>query len=292
MSALNEVRSVLVTNISPSANEKTVSDFFSFCGKINQLFLKKEEGKDTSSAVIQFETESAAKTALLLTNALIVDRPITVTAYVQSSTSTPSDSSSETPAPVSAETQGTPVEAANISQKDFGGVADEDRSKTSVIASLLAAGYTLAKDALAEAKAVDERNNFSARAQIVVDQMVVKAKQIDDQYKISEKANTAVTYVNDTAHNLNEKYGITEKASAAVATLGSAAQVGIELTKQGIDKAQENATVKKGVDTVKSSAAAVSDKINEISSQTRHEIDAKSLAAPSDEKPSGVDMQQ
>jgi len=286
----NEVRSVLVTNISPSANEKTVSDFFSFCGKINQLFLKNEEGKETSSAVIQFETESAAKTALLLTNALIVDRPITVTAYVQSST-TPSDSTTETPTPIAVETQGTPVDASNITHKDFGGVSDEDRSKTSVIASLLAAGYTLAKDALAEAKALDDRNNFSARAQVVVDQMVVKAKQIDEQYKISEKATTAVTFVNDTAHNLNEKYGLTEKAASAVATIGSAAQVGIEVAKDGINKAQENATVKKGVDTVKSSAAAVTDKINEITTQTQREIDAKN-PAPATSAPSGVDMQQ
>lgn len=60
--------------------------------KINSLFIffYREEGKDTSSAVIQFETESAAKTALLLTNALIVDRPITVTAYLNSQ-STPFD---------------------------------------------------------------------------------------------------------------------------------------------------------------------------------------------------------
>jgi len=284
----NEVRSVLVTNISPSANEKTVSDFFSFCGKISQLFLKKEEGKDTSSAVIQFETESAAKTALLLTNALIVDRPITVTAYVQSSPSTSAPADSTTPI-VTEPVEGTPVEQSNISQKDFGGVADEDRSKTSVIASLLAAGYTLANNALVQAKELDERNNFSARAQVVVDQMVVKAKQIDDQYKISEKANSAVTYLNDQAHKLNEQYGITDKAANAVATVGAVAHVGIEAAKDGIEKAQQNATVKKGVDSAKTAAAAVSDKVSEISQQTRQEIAEKTPTTTG--TPTGVNMQ-
>jgi RNA recognition motif-containing protein len=31
---------VYVTNISPSASEKTVTDFFSFCGKINSMTLR------------------------------------------------------------------------------------------------------------------------------------------------------------------------------------------------------------------------------------------------------------
>jgi hypothetical protein len=35
----------------------------------------------TIEAIVEFENESAAKTALLLTNALIEDRPITVTPY-------------------------------------------------------------------------------------------------------------------------------------------------------------------------------------------------------------------
>jgi len=281
----NEVRSVLVTNISPSANEKTVSDFFSFCGKINQLYLKKEEGKDTSAAVIQFETESAAKTALLLTNALIVDRPITVTAYVQSGPAAES-SADPTPSPM---TDNAPVDASKIENKDFGGVSDEDRSKTSVVASLLAAGYKLASDALEQAKKLDERNNFSARAQVVVDQVVVKAQQIDAQYGISTKANAAVKQVQETAAKVNETYGVSDKAAAAVATVSSAAAVGVELAKGAVEKAQENATVKKGVDTAKTAAAAVSDKINEVTQQTKQEISKTTgSTAPT---PSGVDMQ-
>lgn len=274
MAEHQEVRSVLVTNISPSANEKTVSDFFSFCGKISQLFLKKEEGKDTSSAVIQFETESAAKTALLLTNALIVDRPITVTAYLPSS---------ETAAP-SLESHGTPVDQSNITQKDFNGVPDEDRSKTSVIASLIAAGYRLTENALEKAKEADERNNFSARAKIVVDQMVVKVHEIDVQYGISDKANNAVKAVQDTAHSLDAQYGISDKTAAAVSAIKSGAQVGLEVAQSGLNKAQENPTIKKGVDSVKSTAAVVSgavsqgvnqlnNTVNDITVQTRHEID-------------------
>jgi len=271
---VQEIRSVLVTNISPSANEKVVSDFFSFCGKINQLFLKNEEGKDTSSAVIQFDTESAAKTALLLTNALIVDRPITVSALATPSSST--SASPDTPVVAAEEVHGTPVAQDNISQKNFNGVSDEDRSKTSVIASLLAAGYTLAENALEKAKEVDERNNFSARAKVVVDQMVVKAHEIDVQYGITDKANAAVAAVISTAQNLDTQYGISDKTASAVAALKSGAQVGLDTAQSGINMAQENPTIKKGVDTVKStvsSGVSIAEKtISDITSQTRSEI--------------------
>lgn len=140
-------RAVYVTNISPNANEKTVSDFFSFCGKISKLFVNKYvefqilpnsvadipffREQETSSAVVEFETESAAKTALLLTNALIVDRPITVVPY----TSTPSTQQSATGATVDVvppKNPGTPVAQHEITQRDFKGVPDEQRVSCSL----------------------------------------------------------------------------------------------------------------------------------------------------------------
>jgi len=263
MADIQEIRSVLVTNISPSANEKTVSDFFSFCGKINKLFLKKEEGKDTGSAVIQFETESAAKTALLLTNALIVDRPITVTAY----SSTPQVQADQTtPAPIE---HGTPVEAQHIAQKDFGDVSDEQRSKTSVIASILAAGYVLADNALEKAKDIDEKTNFSHRAKQTVDSMKVKAHEIDVQYKISEKATAVKNTITESAKKIDNELGLSEKAQLAATVIKSTAQ-------SGMQKLQENSTVKQGVDSVKTAAASVSSSMNsaynDVKTQTNVEI--------------------
>jgi len=286
MASVSDVRSVYVTNISPSANEKTVSDFFSFCGKISKLYLQKEEGKDTSSAVIQFETESAAKTALLLTNALIVDRPITVTVFSENTSSTESTTTTTT-SPIQV---GTPVE--NIQNKDFGGVKDEDRSKTSVVASLLAAGYQLAENALEKAKEVDEKSNFSARAKVVVDQMVVKAHEIDQQYKISEKATSVKNSVTETAKKLDSDYGISDKASTAATVIKTTAYMGVDAAKSGLQKAQENPTIKKGVDSVKSAATSVANTVNDITIQTRQEIDEKHASTENQSNPpTGVTME-
>lgn len=86
------------------------------------LYFREQE---TRSAVVQFETESAAKTALLLTNALIVDRPITVVPY----TSVPSTQQSATGATVNVvpPSPGTPVAQHEITQRDFQGVPDDQR---------------------------------------------------------------------------------------------------------------------------------------------------------------------
>jgi hypothetical protein len=78
-----EPTAVFVTNISPSAGDKTVSDFFSFCGEIRSLVLRHAAGHadGTQEAIVTFESAAAAKTAQLLTNALIVDRAISVRIY-------------------------------------------------------------------------------------------------------------------------------------------------------------------------------------------------------------------
>jgi len=251
-----------------------VYDFFSFCGRISKLYLRQEEGKDTSSAVIQFETESAAKTALLLTNALIVDRPITVTAYLPSvsQSNTSYTTTSTTAEPYTTSTEVKAVDGSQLSQKDFGGVSDENRSKTSVVASLLAAGYVLAENALDKAKELDEKNNFSTRAKEAVDQLKVRAHELDVQYGITEKANAMKITVTETAKKIDTEFGISEKAVAAANVLKTGAVVGLQ-------KAQENPTFKKGMDSVVTTAQKVSSSVtqtfNDVKTQTNKEIEDK-----------------
>ena len=55
---------LLEYKFSPSANEKTVSDFFSFCGKINQLYLKKYDIIDDSAAIASVDDHDAFQSAI------------------------------------------------------------------------------------------------------------------------------------------------------------------------------------------------------------------------------------
>ncbi len=108
--------------------------FFSVIILIN--FRDRPDTNGAFSAVVQFETESAAKTALLLTNALIVDRPITVVPYTSGfqsthASSTPTNNTNATPQSTSENAPqpslGTPVDHTNITQRDFQGISDEQR---------------------------------------------------------------------------------------------------------------------------------------------------------------------
>jgi len=193
---------VYVTNISPSASEKTVTDFFSFCGKINSMTLRTLEG-GTKEAVIEFQTDAAAKTALLLTNALIVDRPIAVVPYTG-----PAQQSDEQ---VSHESK---VDADEIQQQHHT-VPDQERTKTSVIASLLAAGYSLGADAVDKARSYDEEHGLSQT-------IMGKAQQINEQYKIGQTASAWSSAAYSWWSGVDQSLGISQTASA-IKESGSAA---------------------------------------------------------------------
>jgi len=266
---IEDSRAVYVTNISPNANEKTVSDFFSFCGKISKLFVNKET--ETSSAVVEFETESAAKTALLLTNALIVDRPITVVPY----TSTPSTQQSATGATVDVvppKAPGTPVAHHDITQRDFNDVPDDQRSKTSVVASLLAAGYVLANDVLTKATEYDDKHNISLQARVAVEQIKVKVHEFDQQHHISEKATQLTTAATEKAKQIDATYHVTEKAQLA-------AQQAKQTAETAAQKLQQNPTVNSVFQSVKSTATKVSQSVTstyqDYKDQTQKAIEEK-----------------
>jgi len=265
---IQESKAVIVSNISPSANEKTVSDFFSFCGKITKLFLTKTEGSDTSVAVVQFETESAAKTALLLTNALIIDRPITVVGYSFGQEKEKTEQPAEQTPVLSSTSQ---VPDSKITTRDFG-VPDEQRTKTSVVASLLAAGYVLGQGALDSAKDLDEKHMISLQAKVAVESVKAKLHEIDLSYGISEKAQSFQKQATEKVKQIDEQYKISEKAK----------EVGNQIkttTTTAVQKVLAQPTVQSTVNVVKEKATnvknSVSAQINELESETKKAIEEK-----------------
>lgn len=54
---------IIVKNVAPGTTESMLTDFFSFCGKIENFSLNND-----TTAFILFERASAAKTAILLNN--------------------------------------------------------------------------------------------------------------------------------------------------------------------------------------------------------------------------------
>lgn len=248
-------RAVFVTNISPNATEKTVSDFFSFCGRITRLTLRSvTEG--SLEAIVIFESESAAKTALLLTNALIVDRPITVVPYFPVV--------GEEPAGVTAEA-GQPV----ITERPHA-APDAERTKTSVMASLVAAGYVLGSDTIQRARDLDDKHMITLQLKVGAEQIKAKANEIDRQLHISETATAIKTGVVEKAKEVDAQLHITEKVGAAA----SAAK--LQATALAA-KANENETVAKGVGFLKAVGDTITTSFQSFREETSKAIDEKNL---------------
>lgn len=211
---------VVVTNISPSANEKTLSEFFSFCGKITSLKLTKFPNKG-GEAVVVFETESAAKTALLLTNALIADRPITVAPFFEEVHSEKSPNLPETGETVELKEQ--------ISHKT---PASTDNTHTSVIASLIAAGYILGNDALNKARAIDEENQISSK--IISAATVAKDKmtEIDQQLHITETISNIGTTITTKVNDIDQTYHVSDNVNAAIKTVSQTIGTQVAMAKE------------------------------------------------------------
>jgi len=211
---------VLVSNISPSANEKTVTEFFSFCGKITNLKITKYPNKG-GEAIVTFETESAAKTAQLLTNALIADRPITVAPYLGENQPQTERSAEESTI--------TEIKGEQIQHKPE---TPSDRSHTSVIASLIAAGYVIGKDAIDKARSIDEQNQISQKIMAAANVAKDKITEIDQQLHISETIQNFGNTITTKAHELDQSYHVSDNVNAAIKTVSQTFETGVAMAKE------------------------------------------------------------
>ncbi|CAG8516632.1 3287_t:CDS:2 [Diversispora eburnea] len=110
---------IIVTDISPSVSENTGMEFFGFGGKIQELELVKDDTSDKQIAHITFEKAEGAKTALMLSNAVLEKVPITV--KLDESCLSTSEESSES----------------------GDGIEQEDKVRAAIFSEILAAGYQL-----------------------------------------------------------------------------------------------------------------------------------------------------
>eukprot|EP01101_Sappina_pedata_P002126 TRINITY_DN12396_c1_g1_i1.p1 TRINITY_DN12396_c1_g1~~TRINITY_DN12396_c1_g1_i1.p1 ORF type:complete len:355 (+),score=151.26 TRINITY_DN12396_c1_g1_i1:37-1101(+) len=194
---------VFVSNISPSANEQSLASFFSFCGSITSLKLTTFAGTNKASeAIVTFDSEAAAKTALLLTNAVIADRPITVVPFGEGVRQVPSTGSVDSG-------NVTEISGSQIPNKGYA-VPDEQRTKISALAGLLAQGYQLGDDAIAKARSIDDQNHISERVSQAAAATRVKLAEIDQSYRISETFSNLAAGVAGKAQEVDQNWKISE----------------------------------------------------------------------------------
>ena len=71
--------SVLVTGLSPSASEEQLRQFLSYCGDISRISIQDDPEKGRQ-ATVQFVNRESVDTAVLVSGAVVVDRPVTIVA--------------------------------------------------------------------------------------------------------------------------------------------------------------------------------------------------------------------
>ncbi|KAG0165205.1 hypothetical protein DFQ28_001501 [Apophysomyces sp. BC1034] len=185
---------VIVKNISPQSSEKTVKEFFLFCGKIKEFELIKDDDDTHQIALIHFERESAAKTAALLSNALIDECHIIAAPYFESASSADSDK------PATEDTSD-----------------QETKPKTRVAAELLANGYILQDHIVAKGLEYDHKFGFSTRFQGYLASLQANVKNLDAKYRIWDKAVV-----------IDQKFKIQEKVQSAAQTAQTKAQEALQ----------------------------------------------------------------
>jgi len=172
---------VYVKNIASNTEDKEIRDFFSFCGKINSIDVTTEGA--TKSATVNFEKQSAARTALLLNHTKLGTSEISVTG------GSDSDDAQD--------------ESTSTDRSPDAGLTQEEKPRARVLAEVLAHGYVVADAGLEKAIQLDEKHGVTSK-------FVNTVKQLDERTHASDKAKAA-----------DASYGLTARASSLLTGLAS-----------------------------------------------------------------------
>jgi len=218
-------KAVFVENLSPNVTTKMLNEFFSLCGGIESITMRpKPNAEDgTLEAIVFFESSSAADTAVLLTNAILVDRNISITYFNGADAKTVDDT----------------ADAAAAAEGNNG-------QSPSVWASILAAGYMIGDNIQSAALAVDEKYGVRKGFTESVD-------KIDQTLGLSAKA----TAFSNAVHQKSEEYHVNEKIDALSAKMTEAGQSMGRAATNAYESAVQNPYVSSALSTLSGWGSAI-----------------------------------
>jgi len=178
--------SVHVSNIAPQTTETHLSDFFTFCGKIQSIDYKQDE----KSAVVHFEKSSAVKTALMLNGGSLDGSTLSVT----------SDAAHHE------EDDVPPAEGVPYHQSD--------KPRAAIAAEYLAKGYSLSDHILQRAIDIDQKQGISKRFLNYFNSIdtTIGAKTLGPEQTVSGKVQSTLQAATQHAKDLDQQKGISKSA--------------------------------------------------------------------------------
>ncbi|KAK4433180.1 Binding partner of ACD11 1 [Sesamum alatum] len=187
------IRTVKVSNVSLSATEQDIQEFFSFSGAIEYVEMRSDNER-CQAAFVTFKDSQGAETAVLLSGATIVDQSVTI-ALEPDYVMPPAASAS--------------FAASDKNNAGFGASSAVQKAED-VVSSMLAKGFILGKDAVNKAKAFDEKHQ-------VISTATAKVASLDQKIGLSEKITIGATIMNDKVKEVDEKFQVSEKTKSAFA---------------------------------------------------------------------------
>ncbi|KAI3403556.2 hypothetical protein KGF56_003601 [Candida oxycetoniae] len=198
--------SVIASNIPTQVSSAKVREFFSFCGKINDLIELENNGKNTKSFQIVFASPKAVTTALLLNDAELENSFIKVeeSSTTEGELSKPTDTSSSGTATATDDKKTT-------GDKTYDDVDQEDKPKFAILAQLLADGYVLSDAIIERGTEFDKKNGISERFNKFI-------KDLDEKYVHSQDPNSRVNQQYNRAQDALHKSSLWQYFSDAAKT--------------------------------------------------------------------------
>jgi len=229
---------VLVTNIVARPNENLVqslSEFFSYCGKITNLYVEQAE-LGAFKAYITFDHAQSVETALVINGTTFngVNIKIERAPFVD-----------------------IPIQTEGIKNKPE--LPQGLQTMTNVMSNLITGGYKLSQDVLGKAKEFDEKVGITDKLKDTKDKVQHKVEEIggtlDEKLKITEKIDTVQSKFKEVEGKLDlgtKTKEIGEQTKSVVQTIGSTVQTNVQSMGNDVENfIEKHETLKKGVDQVK-----------------------------------------
>ncbi|KAI5956272.1 hypothetical protein KGF54_000747 [Candida jiufengensis] len=203
--------SVNVTFVKPTISVKQLTEFFSFCGKVENVNEIPSDDPKFKAYEINFSSPKAVSTALLLNDAEIDNSFIRVT-EVESLTdqgqgvglSAKQDGPGENFDALSSSkgsTTTTTKDAVHTGDKTYDDVDQEEKPKYAILAQLLAEGYVVSDQIIDKGIEFDKKNGYSQKFQNFLE-------NLDKKYIHSKDPNSTVNQHLTNAQDTFEKSGL------------------------------------------------------------------------------------
>jgi len=221
-----------------------LNQFFSYCGQVTNLYVG-ESDNGTFDCYITFNSHAAISNALMLSGAKVNDSVILVTLS----------------------------EDQEIKQSDYIVMNQENmlpadqRSKTSMIATLLAQGYKLKDDALTKAREFDSQQGVSSGIQNIAKDVSGKVEEIDQKFGISTRLIGVTDTITSAGREFDQQYNVTGMTKSAITTGGETIS---NTANQVQEYISSNENIQNGIEVVTNAAISTYEKTNQYISSNEN----------------------